>query len=105
MSCRQVNYANRRKAELIAAMGGRCWNPDCSTPYGPLHIDHPNGRNWIPRKTSFSARIARYWREWLAGEVRLLCEHDNDSNRFNGVTLPHPGAALEAVAEDPGCPF
>lgn len=103
MSCRQVNYANRRKAELITELGSCCWA--CGA-HSPLHIDHPHGRDWSPRKTSFSARIARYWREWLEGRsVRLLCESCNHSRRFDGVVLPFPGATLEAEPADPSVPF
>lgn len=102
MSCRQVNYANRRKAALIVELGGCCWA--CGS-LGPLHVDHPYGRDYQPRKLSFAHRIITYWKEYKLGLVRLLCESCNDSRRYNGVTLPHPGAALEAVAEDPGEPF
>jgi hypothetical protein len=102
MSCRQVNYANRRKAELIAAMGGRCWG--CGATHD-LQIDHPNGRDWKPREKSFCHRIIIYWREWLRHEVRLLCATCNEDRRYNGVELPFPGAMLEAEPADPSVPF
>lgn len=103
MSCRQVNYANRRKAELIQAMGNCCWA--CGA-LAPLHIDHPFGRDYQPRKLSFSARVARYWREWTEGQrIRLLCESCNDSRRYNNVVLPAPGAPLPAEPSDPNVPF
>jgi hypothetical protein len=102
MACRQVNYANRRKAELILAMGSVCWACGSS---GPLHVDHPNGRDYQPRKLSFSARVARYWREWTAGEIRLLCEQDNDSNRYNGVPLSPPPGVVIGQPEPSSEPF
>lgn len=102
MSCRQVNYANRRKAELIIAMGSQCWG--CGSTHD-LEIDHPNGRDWQPRKKSFSHRIIIYWREWLRGEVRLLCAKCNADRRYNGIVLSHPNATLEACAADPLQPF
>lgn len=102
MSCRQVNYANRRKAELIAALGGCCWGCGATS---QLEIDHPEGRNYKPSKLSFAHRIITYWREHEQKLVRVLCSTCNADRRYNGVTLSHPGAAPETCAEDPLVPF
>ena len=103
MSCRQVNYANLRKAELIEALGSQCWA--CGS-IVPLHIDHPYGRDWQPRKVCFYSRVLRYWKEHLEGKVRLLCKTCNDSRRFNDVVLAHPHEQrLLAEPNDLNVPF
>lgn len=78
---RHTVAANRLKAQLIASMGGVCWNCGATS---PLEIDHPEGRSWRLRDFSFRHRVTRYIAEWKAGTIQLLCSNCNRdlSNRF-----------------------
>lgn len=45
-----------------------------------LHIDHEDGKDYRSRHLSLSSRIARYWRELLAGvRLRVLCKSCNSA--------------------------
>ena len=80
-SRRVVNYKKDRK-KLIRVMGGTCTK--CGRKRG-LEFDHINGRDWDPAKTSRWARLARYKREFEAGELRLLCRSCNGSDNKKKV--------------------
>jgi hypothetical protein len=60
------------RAQLFAMLGGRC--EECDETVN-LEIDHPWGRDWVPRKVASYNRNLRYLREAREGKVRLLC-HD-----------------------------
>lgn len=66
--------ANAQRANLVKTLGGCC--AECgSTDH--LEIDHPYGRDWVPRRLTHYARIRRYIREAQEGLVRLLCKDCN----------------------------
>lgn len=74
MASRQVEWARRRRAYLIAALGGKCavcgsttsLTFDCIRPRGDAH-----------HQLSSVARLAFYWREMQKGNVQLLCAEHN----------------------------
>ena len=82
-SVRSAYYSRRR---LIAEMGGICTScgDDEDTSGFALEFDHPNGRDWTPRKKNRWVRMTLYWRDWRAGNLRLLCKRCNarDGQRF-----------------------
>lgn len=90
MRHRATIYAQRIRAELIEKLGGFCVlcgedNPD------ELEFDHVHGRDYEPRKLSYSARMARYRREAAQGLLRLLCKACNLAVRKrndNGQCVP-----------------
>lgn len=69
---------NRRGRELrskvIEMLGGKC--SLCGSTER-LEIDHPNGRDWQPNRTSQARRANRYLEEAKAGHVRVLCRACN----------------------------
>lgn len=60
---------------LRAVLGNEC--DECGETED-LHFDHPNGKTWQPRTMNRLQRIRRYWRDYEAGNLRLLC-HDCNS--------------------------
>jgi hypothetical protein len=97
-------YAQRRREKLVLELTQRAYTAECILAaqngmepprelvpgYGRcaccqrdlspdlLEVDHVNGRAWLLRKLNRWARVARYWREFLAGvELRALCRHCN----------------------------
>jgi hypothetical protein len=71
----------RRKARLIRAflievMGHRC--AICGKKRARWHLDHPYGRHWPCRGPSRLTRMKMYLRDWLVGNLRLLCHSCNE---------------------------
>jgi len=66
----------RRFTKLKEDMGNKCSNCGATE---KLESHHPYGRHWpkTPRLTASHLRIKRYEKEFLAGELRLLCSHCN----------------------------
>lgn len=63
-----------RRASLEEWLGGVC----CRCGLGPvdgavLHLHHPVRKDWRSRDLSWSSRLARYWRDALAGNLELVC--------------------------------
>lgn len=54
---------------------------------GPLQVDHPYGRDWVPREVDSYQRNRRYLREALAGLLRPLCRYHNETVRPRARTL------------------
>ena len=54
---------------------------------GPLEVDHPLGRDWVPRKVGSYERNRRYLKEALDGLLRPLCKHHNETIRPRARTL------------------
>lgn len=67
---RILSYVRAARERLIESMGGAC--ELCGVEYD-LEFDHPNGREWEPRKLNRWARLAAYRRDLAAGNLRLLC--------------------------------
>lgn len=68
----------RRRAALLARLGGRC--AVCGTKER-LEFDHPLGRDYDPASLSGWRRIKRYEADARAGNLRVLCRYDNASRR------------------------
>lgn len=64
----------RRRAALIAKLGGRC--AKCGGRWR-LEFNHPKGRDWDPARLNQRSRIARYEREAARGLVDLGCRRCN----------------------------
>lgn len=82
---RIARNVRRRRAQLIAFLGGCCAKCHARE---KLEFDHPRGRSWQPRKLSRHNRIARYWADARAGNLRLLCRSCNGrdgAHRVNGA--------------------
>lgn len=62
---------------------------------GPLEVDHPHGRDWVPRRVSIYNRWRRYLREARMGLVRPLCKAHNERVR------PARGRMPTATTLDP----
>ena len=71
--------AQRRRAALIARLGGVCEDGFCFVTEG-LEFDHFKGRDWEPRRLSRLQRIARYEADADAGLLRLLCRSHNSAD-------------------------
>ena len=65
-----------RRARLISLLGGCCADGFCFETER-LEFDHPEGRDWEPRRLSRLQRIARYESDAVAGRLRLLCRAHN----------------------------
>lgn len=68
------------RERIFADLGNECavagdHEEECS---GPLTVDHPNGRSYVPRRLSFYNRWLKYAKEHERGEIRLLCSHHNN---------------------------
>jgi hypothetical protein len=102
MACRQTEYAKKLKAELVKSMGGICALCGENNPE-KLEFDHKDGRDYEANKLSYSARLARYKREFEAGLLRLLCSDCNLSERKkndNGAFVPTT-SVIERTIEIP----
>lgn len=70
-------YAKRRRAALILALAPKLECAACGVRVdGPeeLVVDHADGKAWRAGRISSHGRVARYWREYLAGiPMRALC--------------------------------
>lgn len=66
------------RAILIAVLGGVCaW---CGSDDHP-EVDHVDGRDWVPRELSATARLQRYFAEFRAGvRLRVLCKRCNSKD-------------------------
>lgn len=67
----------RRRAHLIALLGGECVRCGEDGENDLLEFDHPEGRDWEPNKKSQWQRLALYAREIAQGKLRLLCRGCN----------------------------
>jgi len=67
---RDTSIYHRRKARLMADMGGIC--AKCGTDE-KLEFDHIQGIGWDASKISAKSRVSRYRREFEAGLLQLLC--------------------------------
>jgi hypothetical protein len=72
--CHRTEQARRRA--LIAQLGGVCEDGFCFETER-LEFDHPEGRDWEPRRLSRLQRIARYEADAAGGRLRLLCRSHN----------------------------
>lgn len=65
------------RAVLVLLLGGKCVKCGCEL-LSALEIDHPEGRDWSPRKLSRLNRAIRYCDEYVAGvPLGVLCRHCN----------------------------
>jgi hypothetical protein len=69
---------DRIREQLHSELGGECSECRSTT---QLEIDHPWGRDWVPRQVSSYQRWLRYRREHQQGLVRLLCKECNERIR------------------------
>lgn len=69
---------DRIRAELHADLGNEC--AECGSTH-MLEIDHPWGRDWVPRRVASYNRWLRYRREHAQGLIRLLCKECNERIR------------------------
>lgn len=60
----------RRRNLLREELGGVC--KKCGS-RNRLEFHHPHGRAWKPREVNRWTRIARYWRDYFAGNLELRC--------------------------------
>jgi hypothetical protein len=67
---------HRRRQVLIERMGGCCHNDECGAIY-QLEFHHRNGKSYVTRRLNRLRRITRYEREFLAGDLALLCRSCN----------------------------
>jgi hypothetical protein len=98
-------YAKRRRAQLVHLLAPdlRCAEPECGKQVEDaceLQIDHVDGKAWQARKKTSHNRVARYWREYLAGvPMRVLC---SSCNARDGAYKRH-GIGFDGA--DEGVPF
>ncbi len=80
---RHALRAARKRAELLRVLGERCAR--CGSLERP-ELHHPHGRNWTPRRHNRWTRINKYWRDFEAGNLELLCQQCNgrDGGYRNG---------------------
>lgn len=82
---RERDYYHRRRAALIAALGGECrrWveSAERGDPWlrrhvckGELEIHHADGREWEMRRVGSRTRINRLWEEFESGvKLEVTC--------------------------------
>lgn len=70
----KASRGQRIREKIIHLLGDKC--AECGSTKR-LEIDHPEGRDWEPRRLSQEGRATRYWREYLAGKLRVLCRKCN----------------------------
>lgn len=74
---KQLERTTRRREALVIELAPDLCCAECGEQFDHpqwLQIDHVNGKAWTARKLSPSSRVARYWREYLAGiPMRALC--------------------------------
>jgi len=77
----------RRKAhelrdKLRKVLGGEC--VECGS-VKELAFHHPRGRDWEPNRKNQLTRMRFYWRDYVAGNLSLLCivcnGHDGAMNK------------------------
>lgn len=75
-------YLRRLRQRLEHLAGGACaYCGATASAEVRLEFHHPLGRDWQPRKLSWSQRLHRYRKELLAGLVVLACEECNNKER------------------------
>ena len=72
--------AKAKRTRLIQLLGGRCTKCGGTE---ELEFHHPNGRNWTPSKLNRWTRINRYWQDFVAGRLGLLCRSHNAHDANN----------------------
>jgi len=75
-----ATWAKKRRAVLIAQLGGKC--AQCGSTE-LLEFNHIFGRDWKMEKKSRWQRLAIIAREIEAGEINLLCRSCNASDGHN----------------------
>ena len=86
MGKRQRVWAQKKRAALVAALGGRC--AKCGTDdEDKLEIDHLFRRDWDVVKAGSTWRISIYYKELKNGLIQLLCSKCN-SRKGQPPTLP-----------------
>ncbi len=83
----------RRKAALLAKLGGKCRKCGATE---DLHFHHTVGRSWgRPGRLSMASRVKRYEEDAERGELELLCrschEDVHRAERINGGKTYEPG--------------
>lgn len=73
-----TSNAARRRAILIAALGGCCI--ECGST-SQLEFHHTQSRDWVASKMSRWQRQLEYEKDWEAGVIELLC---GDCNKRAG---------------------
>ena len=71
---RHRNLRARRKAKLLALLGGKCQH--CGGTTG-LEVNHKHPRNWKSADVWANQRLRRYLQEAEQGLVNLLCGYCN----------------------------
>lgn len=69
-----ANWAAGKRYDLMQKLGGKC---DKCGSTKKLEFDHPNGRDWQPRKKNRWMRMIIYEREAAEGLLRILCKSCN----------------------------
>jgi hypothetical protein len=93
---------NRRRVALIIELAPDLRCAECGRQVehpAELTVDHVNGKAWRAGALSSSQRVARYWREYLAGVLMRalcgLCNSLDGSYRQKGIDWTH-GSGEEA---------
>lgn len=103
MGRRQKAWAKKKRAELIALLGGKCSDPECETPDLPLEIDHPHGRSYNVSRLSPDRVIAEYMKEYRNGvPLRVLCSRCNKLWRNQpDKSAPLPDGVMDIMEDLP----
>ncbi len=71
MALRQRIWAHKRKRYLIGLMGKVC--AICGRKSKRFEFHHPVRKPWRANRIEHSWRMSIYYREWLEGNLELLC--------------------------------
>ena len=77
---RQISWAHKRRAYLIACLGGKCAVCGCQN---CLTFDMIRPTGDAHHRLSSVARLAYVWRQMQLGNVQLLCSHHNSVKGSN----------------------
>jgi hypothetical protein len=75
-------WADRKREELIKALGGTCSKSGDGKCDGELEFHHPFGRDYEPKDFSRWQRIIKYRREAAMGLVELRCCRHNRRDNY-----------------------
>jgi hypothetical protein len=89
-------YLQRKRLRLEALLGARCSYCGLSRDDGVnLQFHHHAGRDWTPRKLSWSMRLARYKAEIATGALRYLaCDQTGNNCHERCKGAPHEATKL-----------
>ena len=77
-----AGWADKKRAELIAKLGGKCALKGDGKCNGEIEFHHPFGRDWKLEDFSRWQRVIKYRRESDLGLIELRCRYHNRRDSY-----------------------